>query len=138
MDTERRDDRRDREDARARFVLFCHVDSDRPIPSPADIDVFLAFLGPASAQEEENRGNNLHVSGLSLRVEERDLEAAFSKYGRVRLPFFLPRAKALPLWGNNPNDVVSLNILLLPPYRSKSARSCVTRTRKSRAALPLS
>ncbi|BGP58117.1 hypothetical protein JCM8202v2_005774 [Rhodotorula sphaerocarpa] len=32
---------------------------------------------------ENNPGNNLHVSGLSLRVEERDLEAAFSKYGRI-------------------------------------------------------
>lgn len=31
-----------------------------------------------------NPGNNLHVSGLSGRVEERDLEDAFSKYGRVQ------------------------------------------------------
>ena len=30
-----------------------------------------------------NPGNNLHVSGLSGRVEERDLEDAFAKYGRV-------------------------------------------------------
>ena len=30
-----------------------------------------------------NPGNNLHVSGLSGSVEERDLEDAFSKYGRV-------------------------------------------------------
>lgn len=30
-----------------------------------------------------NPGNNLHVSGLHARVEERDLEDLFSKYGRV-------------------------------------------------------
>ncbi|GAA5989889.1 hypothetical protein JCM10908_002364 [Rhodotorula pacifica] len=33
---------------------------------------------------EQNPGNNLHVSSLSLKVEERDLEAAFSKYGRIQ------------------------------------------------------
>jgi len=31
-----------------------------------------------------NPGNNLHISGLSGRVEERDLEDAFAKYGRVQ------------------------------------------------------
>ncbi|GAA6046791.1 hypothetical protein JCM3770_005645 [Rhodotorula araucariae] len=31
-----------------------------------------------------NPGNNLHVSGLSLRVEERDLEELFGKYGRIQ------------------------------------------------------
>ena len=30
-----------------------------------------------------NPGNNLHVSGLSHKVDTRDLEAAFSKIGRV-------------------------------------------------------
>ncbi|GAA6019508.1 hypothetical protein JCM10207_003725 [Rhodosporidiobolus poonsookiae] len=30
-----------------------------------------------------NPGNNLHVSGLSTRVEERDLEELFSKHGRI-------------------------------------------------------
>ena len=30
-----------------------------------------------------NPGNNLHVSGLSNRVDTRDLEAAFAKVGRV-------------------------------------------------------
>ncbi|EGG05951.1 uncharacterized protein MELLADRAFT_31155, partial [Melampsora larici-populina 98AG31] len=30
-----------------------------------------------------NPGNNLHVSGISLRVEDRDLEELFSKYGKV-------------------------------------------------------
>ncbi len=30
-----------------------------------------------------NPGNNLHVSGLSLKVDTRDLEAAFAKVGRV-------------------------------------------------------
>ncbi|KAG9016598.1 hypothetical protein FRB90_002879 [Tulasnella sp. 427] len=31
-----------------------------------------------------NPGNNLHVSGLSSRVDNRELEAAFSKYGKVQ------------------------------------------------------
>ena len=30
-----------------------------------------------------NPGNNLHVSGLSHKVDTRDLEAAFAKIGRV-------------------------------------------------------
>lgn len=31
-----------------------------------------------------NPGNNLHVSGLSSRVEDRDLEDVFGKYGRIQ------------------------------------------------------
>ncbi|GJJ13119.1 hypothetical protein Clacol_007369 [Clathrus columnatus] len=31
-----------------------------------------------------NPGNNLHVSGLGTRIDNRDLEIAFSKYGRVQ------------------------------------------------------
>ncbi|KAI0354689.1 RNA-binding domain-containing protein, partial [Trametes cingulata] len=31
-----------------------------------------------------NPGNNLHVSGLSHKVDTRDLEAAFAKVGRVQ------------------------------------------------------
>ena len=34
-----------------------------------------------------NPGNNLHVSGLSHRVDTRDLEQTFAKIGRVR-PYF--------------------------------------------------
>lgn len=30
-----------------------------------------------------NSGNNLHVSGLSYKVEDRDLDEIFSKYGKV-------------------------------------------------------
>jgi transformer-2 protein len=30
-----------------------------------------------------NPGNNLHVSGLSHKVDNRELETAFSKYGKV-------------------------------------------------------
>ncbi|KAF4573672.1 hypothetical protein EYR36_008190 [Pleurotus pulmonarius] len=33
---------------------------------------------------QHNPGNNLHVSGLSHRVDTRDLEAAFAKIGRVQ------------------------------------------------------
>ena len=32
-----------------------------------------------------NPGNNLHVSGLSRKVDSRDLEEAFSKVGRVSI-----------------------------------------------------
>ncbi|KAK7049661.1 hypothetical protein VNI00_005692 [Paramarasmius palmivorus] len=35
------------------------------------------------ADEGNNPGNNLHVSGLSNKVDTRDLEAAFAKVGRV-------------------------------------------------------
>jgi RNA recognition motif-containing protein len=35
--------------------------------------------------DRHNPGNNLHVSGLSHKIETRDLEAAFAKIGRVRL-----------------------------------------------------
>lgn len=30
-----------------------------------------------------NPGNNLHVSGLSHKIDTRDLEAAFKEFGRV-------------------------------------------------------
>jgi len=42
---------------------------------------------PGASREGEkgvNPGNNLHVSGLSHRVDTRDLEAAFLKIGRVK------------------------------------------------------
>ncbi|GAA5973576.1 hypothetical protein JCM11641_007129 [Rhodosporidiobolus odoratus] len=37
----------------------------------------------ARGGEGNNPGNNLHVSGLSTRVEERDLEELFGKHGRI-------------------------------------------------------
>ncbi|GAA98830.1 hypothetical protein E5Q_05518 [Mixia osmundae IAM 14324] len=39
---------------------------------------------PAQAGGGENPGNNLHVSGLSNRTEDRDLEDCFAKFGRVQ------------------------------------------------------
>jgi len=36
------------------------------------------------AADPINPGNNLHVSGLSSKVDNRDLEAAFGKYGKVQ------------------------------------------------------
>ncbi|GAA6008461.1 hypothetical protein JCM11491_004487 [Sporobolomyces phaffii] len=33
---------------------------------------------------QNNPGNNIHVSGLSSRVEERDLDEVFGKYGRIQ------------------------------------------------------
>jgi hypothetical protein len=44
----------------------------------------LVFNEPCSRDGGgQNPGNNLHVSGLSSRVDTRDLEAAFTKIGRV-------------------------------------------------------
>ncbi|GAA5846869.1 hypothetical protein JCM3766R1_004680 [Sporobolomyces carnicolor] len=40
--------------------------------------------GRGENRGENNPGNNLHVSGLSSRVEERDLEEVFGKYGRIQ------------------------------------------------------
>ncbi|KIJ53709.1 hypothetical protein M422DRAFT_155027 [Sphaerobolus stellatus SS14] len=48
---------------------------------------FLCSRGGGGGDRGEagtNPGNNLHVSGLSHKVDNRDLEAAFSKYGRVQ------------------------------------------------------
>ncbi|KAL0564579.1 hypothetical protein V5O48_017463, partial [Marasmius crinis-equi] len=39
--------------------------------------------GGGGDPESNNPGNNLHVSGLSNKVDSRDLEAAFAKVGRV-------------------------------------------------------
>ncbi|KAE9408911.1 RNA-binding domain-containing protein [Gymnopus androsaceus JB14] len=36
-----------------------------------------------SSQADNNPGNNLHVSGLSPKVDDRELEALFVKVGRV-------------------------------------------------------
>lgn len=36
-----------------------------------------------SGGQGNNPGNNLHVSGLSTRVDDRDLEEIFGRYGRV-------------------------------------------------------
>jgi RNA recognition motif-containing protein len=38
----------------------------------------------STLRRRHNPGNNLHVSGLSHKVDTRDLEAAFAKIGRVR------------------------------------------------------
>jgi len=40
--------------------------------------------GPPREERGANPGNNLHVSGLSHKVDTRDLEAAFAKIGRVK------------------------------------------------------
>lgn len=41
---------------------------------------------------QNNPGNNLHVSGLSYKVDTRELEAAFARVGRVRPVSKSPRA----------------------------------------------
>lgn len=41
------------------------------------------FCRNAGDDGEQNPGNNLHVSGVSLRVTERDLDEAFGKFGKV-------------------------------------------------------
>lgn len=68
----------------------------------------------------QNPGNNLHVSGLSTKVDTRDLEAAFTKVGRVSISVVL-----LPQTRTN------------PMRRSKRLRSCMIRTRVSRVDLGL-
>jgi transformer-2 protein len=40
--------------------------------------------GGGGDRNSNNPGNNLHVSGLSHKVDTRDLEAAFTKIGRVK------------------------------------------------------
>jgi len=40
--------------------------------------------GGRDGEQGQNPGNNLHVSGLSHKVDSRDLEAAFAKIGRVQ------------------------------------------------------
>lgn len=83
-------DERDRRDGgdRGRCVTFL---------SPRDPQTcVLTCKSAAPLHSSDNRndggnpGNNLHVSGLSLRVEERDLEDLFGKHGRVRLVSVLP------------------------------------------------
>nr|CRX79097.1 hypothetical protein ls5930a1_00129 [Leucosporidium scottii] len=40
-------------------------------------------IRPQQQGQGNNPGNNLHVSGLSTRVDDRDLDEVFSKFGRV-------------------------------------------------------
>ncbi|KAF8167248.1 hypothetical protein B0H34DRAFT_681132 [Crassisporium funariophilum] len=40
--------------------------------------------GPPREERGVNPGNNLHVSGLSHKIDTRELEAAFAKHGRVK------------------------------------------------------
>ncbi|KAI6102626.1 hypothetical protein EV401DRAFT_754965 [Pisolithus croceorrhizus] len=42
-----------------------------------------------------NPGNNLHVSGLSHKVDTRDLEQAFAKIGRVCFCYFVKKASVM-------------------------------------------
>ena len=66
-----------------------------------------------------NPGNNLHVSGLSSRVDTRDLEAAFAKVGRVSV-----------------DSMVMFYSLYLHSsrFRFKRHKSCTTRTPENRVA----
>ena len=45
----------------------------------------------------QNPGNNLHVSGLSHKVDTRDLDATFAKVGRVSHASVEPRSAYLSL-----------------------------------------
>ena len=61
----------------SRATLFCFTPLHYPRASYiCDICSFFHSTNP---------GNNLHVSGLSHKVDTRDLESAFAKIGRVRL-----------------------------------------------------
>ena len=57
---------------------------DRGYVSTVSVHLARFFYHPSSREGGgQNPGNNLHVSGLSSRVDTRDLEAAFAKIGRV-------------------------------------------------------
>ena len=75
----------------------------------------------SSVDGGSNPGNNLHISGLSSRVDSRELEAIFSKVGKVR-----------PL-----HDSTKSPSFLFFPNRSKKHQSCTTPTRATRAGLAL-
>lgn len=75
-------------------------------------------------EQGNNPGNNLHVSGLSHRVDTRDLEQAFAKVGRVRDSVIHENCNAQA-------DVVHRR----DGYRSRKLRLCMTLTRVSRAVL---
>lgn len=81
------------------------------------IDVYCSGRGEDGGQ---NPGNNLHVSGLSTKVDTRDLEAAFTKVGRVSTSAVLVQRPC--------TDSMC---------RSKRLRSCMIRTRVSRVDLGL-
>ncbi|SNX82145.1 related to Transformer-2 protein homolog [Melanopsichium pennsylvanicum] len=49
-----------------------------------DEDRNRAFRGNGNDGNDNNPGNNLHVSGLSNRTSDRDLEDAFGKYGAIQ------------------------------------------------------
>ncbi|KAJ3721199.1 hypothetical protein C8R42DRAFT_696652 [Lentinula raphanica] len=52
------------------------------LQDPVGAEVQLTEGGEGGG-ESDNPGNNLHVSGLSHKVDSRDLESAFAKVGRV-------------------------------------------------------
>lgn len=58
-----------------------------------------------------NPGNNLHITGLSSKVDQRDLEAAFAKCGRVSIRPLL--CYTFPVYNYS--------------YRYKRLLSCMTR-----------
>jgi hypothetical protein len=73
----------------------------------------------SSRDGQQNPGNNLHVSGLSSRVDTRDLEAAFAKIGRVS-------GSLCRFVGSHTNSLQS---------RLKRHQSCMTLTLASLAGL---
>ncbi|KAJ7738852.1 hypothetical protein DFH07DRAFT_752376 [Mycena maculata] len=56
-----------------------------PLALPTPSLLFLSpTCAPPNSYSSHNPGNNLHVSGLSHKIDTRDLEAAFAKIGRVK------------------------------------------------------
>lgn len=70
-----------------------------------------------------NPGNNLHVSGISNRIDERELESIFSKYGKVRTGILYH------------DPLRNLLNFIFHTTRSTRRKSCLTRTVASRVAL---
>ncbi len=48
-----------------------------------------------TSEEANNPGNNLYVTGLSVRVSEKDLQEHFEQEGKVRTRFLLLALRAL-------------------------------------------
>lgn len=51
-----------------------------------------------TGSSDANPGNNLHVSGVSKLLTDQQLEEPFSKFGKVRLPLAVSRARYSACW----------------------------------------
>lgn len=86
------------------------------------------FAVPSPCRADEgatNPGNNLHVSGLALKVEQRDLEEFFSTAGKVIIPVHL--YLNIPTFKDTQN-LIDFPFFLSALHRSTRPLSCTTLT----------